>query len=275
MLKHCRTMWYSAPLLYLLLFACISSFAHRVVAASLIHLTARALELIVPPNKSDNHWVDSWGAMPLLIGARYLPPEPFTTPENVFANTTLRQTVRLTLGGDLLRLRISNTFGGSDLPITGVSVALPAGGSSGVSEAMEGTSQRVTFGGEESVVVPMGALVVSDPVQFPTPVKATTILTVTIYSKEGQKSNSVTGHPGSRTTSWFVKGEYLDLNDLPSQAQGQVPLGEGKAGIDHWYWLSGVEVWTATTNSAVVIVGDSITDGSGSTVNGNNRCVPS
>ncbi|TEB31739.1 hypothetical protein FA13DRAFT_1709642 [Coprinellus micaceus] len=249
-------MLHSIPLLYLLLLPSVVSALPRGTRASpLPTLESRASELITPPNKSDNHWVDSWGSMPRLVDARDLPPVPFTTPEEVFANATLTQTVRLTLGGDLLRIRISNAFGGSDLPITGVSVALASGDVSGVSEVQEGTTQRLTFGGEESVTVPMGALVVSDPVQLSTPVKATTILTVSIYSKEGQKTNSITG----------ASGEPDYQLDLPSPVQGQVPLGEGKAGVDRWYWLSGVEVWTATTNSAVIIIGDSITDGSGST----------
>lgn len=241
-------------------------------AVSGLELDGRAAEVITPPNRPANHWVDSWASMPQLTELPNLPPAPFNTTGLVFANTTLRQTVRLTLGGDLLRIRISNAFGGSDLPITGVSVALPAGGVAGVSEVQEGTVESVTFSGEESVVVPPGALVVSDPIRLTKAVKATTILTVTIYSKEGQTTNSITSHPGSRTTSWFVKGDYLDAADLPSAVEGQAE-GEGKAGVAHWYWLSAVEVWTSKKNTAVVIVGDSITDGRGSTDNANNRYV--
>jgi hypothetical protein len=210
--------------------------------------------------------------MPQLTELHNLPPAPFNATGLVFANTTVRQTVRLTLGGDLLRIRISNAFGGSNLPITGVSVALPAGGVSGISEVQAGTSQRVTFSGEESVLIPQGALVVSDPIRLKPAVKATTVLTVTIYSKEGQTTNSVTSHPGSRTTSWFARGDHLDADDLPAAVEGQAE-GEAKTGVAHWYWLSAVEVWAARRNTAVVIVGDSITDGRGSTDNANNRCV--
>ncbi|KAJ3550768.1 hypothetical protein NMY22_g242 [Coprinellus aureogranulatus] len=217
-----------------------------------------------------NHWVDSWASMPQLTELQNLPPAPFNTTGLVFANTTLRQTVRLTLGGDLFRIRISNAFGGSELPITGVRVALPDGGASGVSAVERGTTQKVTFSGHESVLVPLAGLVVSDPIRLRKAVKATTILTVTIYLKEGQTTNSITSHPGSRTTSWFVKGDYLDATDLPAAVEGQVE-GEGKAGVAHWYWLSAVEVWTAKRNTAVIIVGDSITDGRGSTDNANNR----
>ncbi|KAJ2933550.1 hypothetical protein H1R20_g3562, partial [Candolleomyces eurysporus] len=206
------------------------------------------------PSRGSNRWVDAWASMPQLTELHNLPPAPFNATGLVFANTTLRQTVRLTLGGDIFRIRISNAFGGSDLPITAVSVSLPANASSGVSGVQEGTSQRLTFSGEESVVIPIGALVVSDPVRVGGRggLKPGTVLTVTIYSREGQTSNSVTSHPGSRTTSWFIHGDYLDAVDFPSEA-------------------AEVEAWTSKRNSALVIVGDSITDGRGSTDNANNR----
>ncbi|KAF6763719.1 lipolytic enzyme [Ephemerocybe angulata] len=211
--------------------------------------------------------------MPQLTEPGNLPPSPFNAPNLVFANTTVRQTVRLTLGGELLRIRISNAFGGSDLPITAVSIALPAGGASGVSAIEAGTTQRLTFSGEESVVVPMGSLVVSDPVRLKGgTIKAPTVVTVTIYSKEGQASNSVTSHPGSRTTSWFARGDHVEAADLPQAGavEGQAE-GEAKTGVAHWYWLSAIEVWAAKRATAVVMVGDSITDGRASTDNGNNR----
>ena len=101
--------------------------------------------------------------------------------------------------------------------------------------------------------------------------KPGTVVTVTIYSREGQASNSVISHPGSRTTSWVIRGDQLDALDFPSEAAEGV---EAKTGVAHWYWLSAVEVWTSKRNSALVIVGDSITDGQGSTDNANNRYVP-
>jgi hypothetical protein len=260
----------STRLMHLLASGLIAVFIGNAVSSQ--ELEERAPAVITLPNRAFNHWVDSWASMPQLTELHNLPPAPFNTTGLVFANTTVRQTVRLTLGGDLLRIRISNAFGGSNLPITGVSVALPAGGVSGISEVQAGTSQRVTFSGEESVLIPQGALVVSDPIQLKPAVKAATILTVTIYSKEGQTTNSVTSHPGSRTTSWFARGDHLDANDLPAAVEGQAE-GEAKTGVAHWYWLSAVEVWAAKRNTAVVIVGDSITDGRGSTDNANNRCV--
>src|SRR5689334_106830 len=73
-------------------------------------------------------WVNTWTSMPQLTEPGNMPPPPFTQDGLVMADTTLRQTVRVTVGGSNLRLRFSNAFGGAALPITAVSVALPAGG---------------------------------------------------------------------------------------------------------------------------------------------------
>ena len=103
-----------------------------------------------------------------------------------------------------------------------------------------------------------GALMVSDPLDFP--VAAATNLTVTVYLARGQASNSITSHPGSRTTSHLLAGNHVDAADLP-----------GATSTDHWYFLSGVEVVAGPGASAVVVIGDSLTDGRGSTTNGNDR----
>ncbi|WP_245657908.1 SGNH/GDSL hydrolase family protein [Herbidospora mongoliensis] len=201
-------------------------------------------------------WVHTWTAMPQLTEPHNLPPAPFTQDNLVMDDTTLRQTVRVTAGGRQLRLRFSNAFGGAALPITKVAVALPAGGQAGAASIRPGSSRPVTFQGRESVSVPVGALAVSDPLNFP--VAAGTNLTVTVYLAQGQASNNVTSHPGSRTTSHLLAGDHVADTDLP-----------GATPTDHWYLLSGVE--TTSGAKAVVLLGDSLTDGRGSTTNGNDR----
>jgi lysophospholipase L1-like esterase len=203
-----------------------------------------------------HRWVHTWTSMPQLTEPGNMPPAPFTGTGVVFADTTLRQTVHATIGGSRLRVRFSNAFGGAALPITAVSVALPAGGQAGVSAIVPGSGRPVTFGGRPSVVVPVGAQVVSDPVDMP--VAARSNLTVTAYLATGQASTNLTGHPGSRTTSYLVNGDHHADDDLP-----------GAAHVDHWYLLSGVE--TYAPGVALAIVGDSLTDGRGSTTNGNDR----
>ncbi len=172
-------------------------------------------------------------------------------------DTTLRQTLHTSIGGKRIRVRFSNAFGTTDLPITSAAVALPVGGLAGTSGIVAGTSRALTFGGESSVVVPAGAQVVSDPVAIT--VAARSNLTVSTYLADGQAGVNLTGHPGSRTTSWLVNGDQAEKPELA-----------GATPVDHWYLISGIEV-TASSAAGVVIIGDSLTDGRGSTTNGNNR----
>ncbi|MDT7785631.1 MAG: hypothetical protein QOF58_4050 [Pseudonocardiales bacterium] len=201
-------------------------------------------------------WVNTWTSMPQLTEPGNMPPPPFTQNGLVLADATLRQTVRVTTGGRRMRLRFSNAFGGAVLPITAVTVALPVDGRAGVSAIAPNTRQRVTFNGRSSVDVPKGALIVSDPLDFP--LKPGSNLTVTTYLARGQASSDITSHPGSRTTSHLLAGNHVEAVDLP-----------GATPTDHWYFLSGVEVLSSA--SAVVVIGDSLTDGRGSTTNGNDR----
>lgn len=205
-------------------------------------------------------WLTTWGSMPQLTEPQNLPPSPFTAPNVVFRNTTLRQTIRATLGGDSFRLRISNVFGGSDLPVTAISVALPTNGSAGVSSIQPSSAKAVTFSGASSFIIPNGAQVLSDPIRLS--VRAQSMVTVSIYTATGQTTNSISGHPGSRTTSWMAFGNQVNALDL---------AGPEKASTNHWYWASALEVWTGDDAGAIAIVGDSITDGRESTDNGNDR----
>jgi len=196
--------------------------------------------------------------MPQLTEPHNMPPAPFTQDNLVLADATLRQTIHVSIGGDQIRLRISNAFGGAPLPITAVTVALPEGGRAGVSAIQPGTVRRVTFSGRQSVVIPVGAQMVSDPLNFR--VAPGSNLTITMYLAEGQASNNITSHPGSRTTSYLLAGNHVNAVDLP-----------GATPTDHWYFISGLEVWARHTTSAIAILGDSLTDGRGSTTNMNNR----
>ncbi|GAA1001207.1 SGNH/GDSL hydrolase family protein [Acrocarpospora macrocephala] len=208
--------------------------------------------------KMAGHWVNTWVSMPQLTEPGNLPPAPFTQDNLVLADATLRQTVHTSVGGQQMRLRFSNAFGGTALPITQVTIALPAGGQAGVSAVLPATIRPVTFSGRSSVVVPVGAQVVSDPLNFTVTPRSN--LTVTLYLAQGQNSNNITSHPGSRTSSYLLAGDHVGAADLV-----------GATRTDHWYFLSGVEVWSKSTTAAVAVVGDSLTDGRGSTTNMNDR----
>jgi lysophospholipase L1-like esterase len=121
-----------------------------------------------------------------------------------------------------------------------------------------GTSRRLTFDGRASVTIPAGAQIVSDPLDFAVAPRSN--LTVTLYLAEGQASTDITSHPGSRTTSYLINGDHAEDAELPAAAS-----------VDHWYFISGLEVWSQPGTAAAVMVGDSLTDGRGSTTNGNDR----
>jgi len=203
-----------------------------------------------------SRWVHTWVSMPQLTEPGNLPPAPFTGTASTLVDTTLRQTVYTTVGGTRVRVRFSNAFGGAALPLTAASVALPVADQAGSAAIRSGTGRPLTFGGRPSTVVPVGAQVVSDPVDLP--VAPMSNLTVSCYLATGQATLNLTSHPGSRTTTHLVNGDHHLDPDLP-----------GSVGVDHWYLLSGVEVIGPA--SALVIVGDSLTDGRGSTTNGNDR----
>jgi lysophospholipase L1-like esterase len=194
--------------------------------------------------------------MPQLTEPGNLPPAPFTGDGVVLAGATLRQTVHLTAGGARLRVRFSNAFGGAPLPITAAAVASPAGGRAGVPGVVPGSGRPLTFSGRRSVTVPAGAQFVSDPVARPA--AAGENLTITVYLAAGQAGPGLTSHPGSRTTSYLIVGDRHAEPDLP-----------GATGVEHWYLISGVEV--AARVPALAVVGDSLTDGRGSTTDGNDR----
>lgn len=205
-----------------------------------------------------DRWIDTWAAMPQLAEPDNLPPPPFIQQGVVFANTTLRQTIRVSVGGSRIRLRLSNTFGGGVLPVTAAFVALPADGRAGISAVQPGSAKPLTFAGDTSVRVPVGAQVVSDPLPFA--LAPRTNLTVTLYLADGQAPANITSHPGSRTTSHLLSGDHTTDLNLP-----------GATPVEHWYFLSALEVPAGPDTATAVMLGDSLTDGRGSTTNGNDR----
>lgn len=182
----------------------------------------------------------------------------------VFQDATLRQTIFLTQSAPKIRLVISNAFGGSDLPISAATIAVPLNGSAGTAAIKPETLVPLTFsGGLPNFTIPNGARVISDPIDYP--VTAQQILTISLYLSAGQTTNSITGHPGSRTTSFYAQGNQTGTADLSSD-----PSTQSSA---HWYFISAVEGYLPTSSSsgALAIVGDSITDGRGSTTDRNDR----
>jgi lysophospholipase L1-like esterase len=191
-------------------------------------------------------WVGTWVSAQQLTEPGNLPPAPG------LAGCTLRQVIHPTLAGDRVRVTFSNVFGHRPLMIASAHLARSAGDS-----AIEsGSDQPLTFAGAASVTIEAGASMISDAVPFK--VDAGKNLAVTLYLQAAPAD--LTGHPGSRTTSFIQAGDAVAAPSLTDARR-----------VDHWYLLGGVDVWTRKSAAAVVVMGDSITDGRGSTTNGNDR----
>lgn len=193
----------------------------------------------------------TWGCGPQLTEPHNLPPAPL-------ANSTLRQFVHVTIGGNHLRVRFSNAYGTSPVVINSAHVALAAGaGSGGKGEINPATDVALAFHDMPSATIPPGETIFSDPLDFNLP--ALTNLAITIYLGD-VSATSINGHPGSRTTSFIQDSNVVSAASMPAASK-----------TAHWYIITGVDVLADTSSKALVVLGDSITDGRGSTTDGNNR----
>ncbi|PVI04432.1 hypothetical protein DM02DRAFT_624927 [Periconia macrospinosa] len=245
-----------------LLFLLVGSFLQGVVVRGEAFNHPPIAKRAIEPNPSNGHWIDTWATMPQLTEPANLPPAPFNQSGAVFVNSTIRQTLKVSVGASQIRIRITNAFGVTNLPITAATVALPANDTAGIHQIQASTLQKVTFSGKESISIPNGALAVSDPLDFP--IKPRSVITITLYLQNGQTTNSITSHPGSRTTSWWQFGNAVAAPSLTVTSSSTQSAA-------HWYFLSSIEAWVPPTSGTLAIVGDSITDGRGSETDKNNR----
>lgn len=194
------------------------------------------------------NWVGSWAASQQI-------PEPNNAlPAENLHDATLRQIVHLSIGGSTIRVCVSNAFGTDPLHLIAVHVARPLLPST--SRIDPASDRAVTFNNRADVMIPMGAEYTSDPLNYPVAPLSDLAITMQIEAAPGQE----TGHPGSRATSYLAAGQPASATELT-----------GAQTIDHWYFLSGVDVSAPAEASSIVALGDSITDGHGSTTNGNDR----
>lgn len=194
----------------------------------------------------EKRWVGTWTTGPMLTEEHNNPPAPG------LANNTLRQVVYTSIGGSNVRLLLSNEFGNGPVTMSSVHIA-----DSTTADGIEaGTDTALTFMGADSVTIPAGEAVFSDPVDYA--LEPLTKLAVTI--RFGNVPSGITGHPGSRTTSYIQTGDGVSAATLSSPVT-----------TDHWYYITGLDVMADPSAAAIVILGDSITDGRGSITNENTR----
>lgn len=191
-------------------------------------------------------WVGTWSTAPQLVEPRNMPPEPG------LSNNTLRQILRVSIGGDSLRVRFSNEF--SSQPVTMKKVVIAA--SLGESSIDTSSISFLEFNGSASVTMPAGTEITSDPLAYN--LKPRMDIAISIFFEE--TSPDVTGHPGSRTTSYIIDGNQTEQSKFESAITA-----------DRWYVINGIDVKAPKEAAAIAILGNSITDGRGSGTNKQNR----
>ncbi len=199
--------------------------------------------------KIEPHWVATWATS--QVGPE--PSQAQLTDEQL-TDTTVRQIVRLSMGGATLRVQISNAFGVRPLRFDSVHVAKAKSPTSSAIDV--GTDHAVTFAGADSVLVPTGAVYVSDPIAMP--MDPLSDLAISFHYAEPPSVQ--TNHPGSRATSYLLHGEHSTDAEL---------VGAEKT--VRWLGLAEVDVTADDKARTVIALGDSITDGHGATTDGNDK----
>lgn len=213
-----------------------------VVASTAVGGAPRALAVEPQPAVGISRtWVGAWSAAPV------------TGTGSGFGDQTLREVVHTTMGGDQVRIRLTNAFGADGLVIGGATIGVRATGAT----LAAGTERPVTFGGARTVVLPAGSDVLSDPVSLAVPVGQD--LAVSLYLP--RSTGAATRHPLAMATSYLATGDHA------ADADG----GAFTSKASSWYLIGGLDVRATPGTRAVVTFGDSITDGAQSTVDANRR----
>lgn len=197
-------------------------------------------------HKNTKDWTGTWATAQMLVEPNNMPPAPG------LAQNTLRQIIKVSIGGQRIKLRLSNLFSDQATVLKSVSVA-------NVIEApvVDAKTQKIlSFNGSSQVLLQPNEEVYSDAFDFE--LKSGQLLAITIHY--GEVSSKITGHPGSRTTSYILEGDHL--NDASFA---------GAVKTDHWYSIMGVDVNAVKNETNVVCLGNSIIDGRGSGTNKQNR----
>jgi lysophospholipase L1-like esterase len=231
----------------------------RIAVLSVLALAAVSQAQSLPSNE---HWVGTWATAP--VPRPQVPPAaapgatapPAQTPPNL-ANCTLREIVHVSLGGKRERVVFTNAFGAAPLSIAAASASLRDKDSAIVA----GSGHALTFAGQPSVTIPAGGLMISDPVDISVPATADLAIDVFFPAEVIAGTAQLTYHSGANQSNYISKpGNFAGSSEFPVATT-----------IASWYFLSRVEVVAPSTSHALIAFGDSITDGTASTRNTNNR----
>lgn len=193
------------------------------------------------------NWVGTWATAPQTVVKSFMPYN------NCMTNRSVRQVVKVSIGGDVIRLKLSNIYSMQPVEIRSIYIA-HAKDSSDIDAK---TAQYFKFGNSYKTVIPAGKQIVSDALKF----KLRNLERVAITINYTSAPEIPTVHMGSRTTSYIMKGVTNAHSNFAKAFRE-----------NHWYNISGIDVYTMNNNmSAIAIIGNSITDGKCSTDNAQNR----
>lgn len=193
------------------------------------------------------NWVGTWATAPQTVVKSFMPYN------NCMTNRSVRQVVKVSIGGDVIRLKLSNIYSMQPVEIRSIYIA-HAKDSSDIDAK---TAQYFKFGNSYKTVIPAGKQIVSNALKF----KLRNLERVAITINYTSAPEIPTVHMGSRTTSYIMKGVTNAHSNFAKAFRE-----------NHWYNISGIDVYTMSNNmSAIAIIGNSITDGKCSTDNAQNR----
>ena len=193
------------------------------------------------------NWVGTWATAPQTVVKSFMPYN------NCMTNRSVRQVVKVSIGGDVIRLKLSNIYSMQPVEIRSIYIAHAKDSFSIDAKS----AQYFKFGNSYKTVIPAGKQIVSDALKF----KLRNLERVAITINYTSAPEVPTVHMGSRTTSYIMKGVTNAHSSFKEAFQE-----------NHWYNISGIDVYTMSNNmSAIAIMGNSITDGKCSTDNAQNR----
>ncbi len=189
----------------------------------------------------EDGWVAAWASAQLTAGANETPINP-GLKEN-----TCRQQIRVSIGGDKIKITFSNLFGDIPLQIDSAHIAHLLDINSSAIDPL--TDTVITFnGGETSVTIEAGQEVVSDEIAF----SFEALDNLAITTKFGKfVGGTITSHTASRCSTWIAEGDHVADEAFPA----------GSKEMTSWYYLAEVDVWADASTKTLICFGDSITDG--------------
>ena len=198
-----------------------------------------------PGSLHDDAWVGTWSASPMSL--------PVGVAEPAAGDSTYRNILRISAGGNGVRVQLTNEFGATPLVVDAAHIAASAG--NGAVEP--GTDHTLTFGGRPAVTIPAGGFMLSDEVAMQA--TALTSLAVSVHVADHYVSTR-SCHLLADSTNYIAKGDQTGATTL-----------ENARTIDSWCFVKGIDVRAKAAAFSVVTLGDSITDGYRSTPNANRR----